>query len=61
MSQRRYQLTDFDHALYAPFGCGVYQEKGDETRLNWDLQLPEGSDLLALLDSYDRTFQEQLK
>ena len=37
-----YQLTDFDHALYAPFGCGVYQEKGDETRLNLDFQLPDG-------------------
>ena len=30
-SSQLYQLTDFDHALYAPFGCGVYQEKGDET------------------------------
>ena len=60
-SSQLYQLTDFDHALYAPFGCGVYQEKGDETRLNLDFQLPEGSDVLALLDRYDRTFQEQLK
>ena len=56
-----YQLTDFDHALYAPFGCGVYQERGDETRLNLDLQLTEGSELLALLDSYDRYFEGKLK
>ena len=56
-----YQLTDFDHALYAPFGCGVYQERGDETRLNLDLQLAEGSDLLGVLEGYDRFFEEQLK
>ena len=56
-----FQLTDFDHALYAPFGCGVYQERGDETRLNLDLQLAEGSDLLGLLEGYDRFFEEQLK
>ena len=56
-----YQLTDFDHALYAPFGCGVYQERGDETRLNLDLQLAEGSELLAILDEYDRYFEEKLK
>ena len=60
-SSQLYQLTDFDHALYAPFGCGVYQEKGDETRLNLDFQLPEGSDILALLDGYDRSFEEQLR
>ena len=36
-------------------------QKGDETRLNLDLQLPDGSDVLALLDEYDRTFQDQLK
>ena len=56
-----FQLTDFDHALYAPFGCGVYQERGDETRLNLDLQLAEGSDLLGVLEGYDRFFEEQLK
>ena len=28
-----FQLTDLDHALYCPFGCGVYQERGDETRV----------------------------
>ena len=56
-----FQLTDFDHALYCPFGCGVYQERGDETRLNLDLQLTEGSELLALLDGYDRSFEEKLK
>ena len=56
-----FQLTDFDHALYAPFGCGVYQERGDETRLNLDLQLDEGSDLLGVLEGYDRFFEDQLK
>ena len=56
-----FQLTDFDHALYAPFGCGIYQERGDETRLNLDLQIPQGSDLLGILDGYDRYFEEKLK
>ena len=56
-----YQVTDFDHALYAPFGCGVYQERGDETRLNLDLQLTEGSELLEILDGYDRYFEGKLK
>ena len=56
-----YQVTGFDHALYAPFGCGVYQERGDETRLNLDLQLTEGSELLEILDGYDRYFEGKLK
>ena len=56
-----FQLTDFDHALYAPFGCGIYQERGDETRLNLDLQIPQGSELLGILDGYDRYFEEKLK
>ncbi len=56
-----YQLTSFEETLYAPFGCGVYQEKGDETRLDLDLQLPEGSQLLDLLDGYDQYFREKLK
>ena len=56
-----FQLTDLDHALYCPFGCGVYQERGDETRLNLDCQLPEGSELLGLLEMYDRIFEDQLK
>ena len=56
-----FQLTDLEHPVLAPFGCGVYQERGDETRLNLDVQLPEGSDLLAVLEGYDRYFEDQLK
>ena len=56
-----FQLTDLEHPVLAPFGCGVYQERGDETRLNLDVQLTEGSDLLAVLEGYDRFFEDQLK
>ena len=56
-----FQLTDLEHPVLAPFGCGVYQERGDETRLNLDVQLSEGSDLLAVLEGYDRFFEDQLK
>ncbi len=31
-----YQLASFDSPLLVPFAAGVFQEKGDETRINLD-------------------------
>ena len=31
-----FQLTGFDSPLLVPFAAGVFQEKGDETRINLD-------------------------
>ena len=38
----------------------LLQTLGDETRLNLDLQIPQG-ELLDILDGYDRYFEEKLK
>ena len=42
-----FQLTGFDAPLHVPFAAGVYQEKGDETRINLDVVI-EGELLQSL-------------
>ena len=54
-----WQLTSFDRPLYRPFGAGVFQAKGDETRLNLDVRV-EG-ELLETMKKLDEQFENKLK
>ena len=53
-----FQLTGFDNPLHVPFAAGVYQEKGDETRINLDVVI-EG-ELLSIFDALDEQFEKML-
>ena len=53
-----FQLTGFDAPLHVPFAAGVYQEKGDETRINLDVVI-EG-ELLQVFDALDKQFEKML-
>ena len=53
-----FQLTGFDAPLHVPFAAGVYQEKGDETRINLDVVI-EG-ELLQVFDALDKQFETML-
>ena len=50
-----FQLTGFDAPLHVPFAAGVYQEKGDETRINLDVVI-EG-ELLQVFDALDKAIR----
>ena len=54
-----FQLTGFDAPLHVPFAAGVYQEKGDETRINLDVVI-EG-ELLQVFDALDKQFETMLE
>ena len=58
-SQPLWQLTSLDDPLYCPFGAGVFQEKGTETRLNLDVRLSAAS--LATFEVLDKRFKEQIE
>ena len=53
-----FQLTGFDAPLHVPFAARVYQEKGDETRINLDVVI-EG-ELLQVFDALDKQFEKML-
>ena len=53
-----FQLTGFDAPLHVPFAAGVYQERGDETRINLDVVI-EG-ELLQVFDALDKQFETML-
>ena len=57
-SNNVFQLTGFDAPLHVPFAAGVYQEKGDETRINLDVVI-EG-ELLQVFDALDKQFEKML-
>ena len=46
-----FELTSFDSPLLVPFAAGVFQEKGDETRINLDAVID--GQLLQVLDALD--------
>ena len=54
-----WQLTSFDKPLYCPFGAGVFQAKGGETRLNLDVRI-EG-ELLTIFNALDEQLENKLK
>ena len=51
------QLTSFSKPLLVPFEAGVYQETGQETRINLDAVI-EG-ELLEIFDALDASFESQ--
>ena len=52
-----FQLSS--EALYSPFKAGVYQETGQETRLNLDLHISDS--LRPILEAYDQFFAAEIK
>ena len=53
-----FQLTSFDSPLLVPFAAGVFQEKGDETRINLDAVID--GQLLQAFDELDEKFEQML-
>ena len=53
-----FQLTGFDTPLHVPFAAGLYQEKGDETRINLDVVID--GELLQVMDALDEQFEQML-
>ena len=53
-----FQLTGFDAPLHVPFVAGVYQEKGDETRINLDVVID--GELLRVFDAPGEQFEKML-
>ena len=49
-----FQLTSFDSPLLVPFAAGVFQEKGDETRINLDAVVD--GELLQVFDALAMSF-----
>ena len=53
------QLTSFSKPLLVPFEAGVYQETGQETRINLDAVID--GELLEIFDALDASFESQMK
>ena len=53
-----FQLTGFDSPLLVPFAAGVFQEKGDETRINLDAVVD--GPLLQIFDTLDEKLEKLL-
>ena len=53
-----FQLTSFDSPLLVPFAAGVFQEKGDETRINLDAVID--GQLLQAFNALDEKFEQML-